>query len=634
MGVHHCIQLCTGSVPAAAAEPKDDGAMSSKLYLAVCEGRNDQAVALLAADQVGDQVSAERNNVLHLAAEQGHAELIQEIYDRFGDKSLLSSRNSALDTPLHCAARAGHDRAVSLLVQLARGCGEETILWYKNEAGDMALHLAARLGHGKAVEVMVNAAPELASEVNDAGVSPLYLAVMSRSVPAVAAITTSCSDASAAGPSSQNALHAAVFQGKRMVGLLLNWKPSLASEQDDSGSTPLHFASSDGDHSVVDAILRAAPYTVRMRDSGGLSALHIAAGMGHARVAKALIEACPDAAELRDDRGGTFVHAGARGGHLKVVWLAIATKKPTLRRLLNTQDGDGNTPLHLVVGAGAPDVAEALMREGKVRADVMNNDGHTPLDLAARSTSFFSMLGMVVTLAAFGAQSRPQRRDRVEKCGGDIAKGIERTSDSLAVVAVLIATVAFTAANNVPGAYDGDNGLAVLRGKTIFKYFLVLDSFALVTSVIAVVLLVFGKASRSAGSWKTFVVALHCIWVALISMILAFYAALGGVTSTRAVYSVAYNFIYAGFLLLSAMVSYMIAPPVSSRTVWKVLWRTAYSVIVRRNGVIGRRIKQQYPVAGAYASNLVLFSAINNLAFVAFVALSYLSEQAAREARH
>ena len=54
MGLHHCIQLCTGSDQAAAAaeQPKDDGTMSSKLYLAVCEGRNDQALALLAADQV------------------------------------------------------------------------------------------------------------------------------------------------------------------------------------------------------------------------------------------------------------------------------------------------------------------------------------------------------------------------------------------------------------------------------------------------------------------------------------------------------------------------------------------------------------------------------------------------------
>ena len=63
------------------------------------------------------------------------------------------------------------------------------------------------------MEAVVSVAPELASEVNNAGLSPLYLAVMSKSAPAVRVITTRCSDASAAGPSSQNALHAAVFQG-------------------------------------------------------------------------------------------------------------------------------------------------------------------------------------------------------------------------------------------------------------------------------------------------------------------------------------------------------------------------------------------------------------------------------------
>ena len=148
---------------------------------------------------------------LHVAAEQGHHELIRELYLRFKGQGLLSRQNSALDTPLHCAARAGHVREVVVLVELARDRGEN-ILGCKNEAGDMALHLAARHGHGATVEVLVSAAAEPAAELNNAGVSPLYLAVISGSVPAVRAIITKCKDASSMGPSAQNALHAAVFQ--------------------------------------------------------------------------------------------------------------------------------------------------------------------------------------------------------------------------------------------------------------------------------------------------------------------------------------------------------------------------------------------------------------------------------------
>jgi ankyrin repeat protein len=85
------------------------------------------------------------------------------------------------------------------------------------------------------------------------------------------------------------------------------------------------------------------------------------------------VEACPDAAELRDNNDRTFLHAAAWGGHNKVV--KLAAEKPTLRGLLNAQDVDGNTPLHLAVAAGASDVVEYLMCDLELRSDVMNKDG-------------------------------------------------------------------------------------------------------------------------------------------------------------------------------------------------------------------------------------------------------------------
>jgi ankyrin repeat protein len=176
-----------------------------------------------------------------------------------------------------------------------------------------------------------------------------------------------------------------------MVDLLLEWRPALAGEVDSGGSSPLHFAASDSDWKIVEAILRAAPAgTVYMQDSGGLSALHVAARMGHHRVVDDLLGSFPDAAELRDGDGGTFVHTAAREKRSKVVSLAV--KNTMLRGLLDAQDRDGNTPLHLAVAVGAPGVVEALLRKGKVRADVLNNDGRTAFDLATGSTSFFTMV--------------------------------------------------------------------------------------------------------------------------------------------------------------------------------------------------------------------------------------------------
>nr|AAX96416.1 hypothetical protein [Oryza sativa Japonica Group]AAX96538.1 hypothetical protein LOC_Os11g24770 [Oryza sativa Japonica Group]ABA93224.1 hypothetical protein LOC_Os11g24770 [Oryza sativa Japonica Group] len=163
-----------------------------------------------------DEVTGDRSTLLHIAAWKGHSDLIAQLC-RWGNGSLITSVNSSGYTPLHCAAGAGHAGAVEAIIRaLAAGANVEEgrlqeILRGRNEAGDTPLHLAARHGHGEAAEALVRVDPGLAAELNGAGVSSLYLAVMSGSVRAVRAILW-CRNASAVGPKSQNALHAAVLQ--------------------------------------------------------------------------------------------------------------------------------------------------------------------------------------------------------------------------------------------------------------------------------------------------------------------------------------------------------------------------------------------------------------------------------------
>ncbi|KAL6592955.1 hypothetical protein ACP70R_049251 [Stipagrostis hirtigluma subsp. patula] len=635
MYMEHGIASCKEEVP----EPLF---MCSKLYIAAFEGRTEEVTGLLtgshgvtAAPANGRQtsqaarenaihpglccstgeVTAERSTLLHVAAGQGHRELIAELVLR--DSALLSSANSALDTPLHCAARAGHADAVEDIVRLAgRGGNVEEgglrgVLGAKNGAGDTALHVAARHGHGEAAEALMEAAPELASEVNGAGVSPLYLAVMSGSVRAVAAIVV-YRDASAAGPNSQNALHAAVLQSSEMVFLLLRWRPTLATDLDTNKSSPLHFASSAGDCSIIQEILTyAPPGTAYFRDSNGLSALHAAALMGNLRAVRLLLKFYPASADIRDNHGRSFLHAAAMKGHSSIVSYVI--KNRMLEHLLNEQDKDGNTPLHLAVLAGEYKVVGKLLSSGKVQAHIMNNIGETPSDLIENSSGFFSMVWLVIQLFVHGAQFMPKRQDHVNKWNGqNIMKWREATSKNLAIVSTLVATVAFSAAFNVPGSY-GSDGKANLNGNPMYKAFLLLDGVAVTTAVMATILLIYGRASRSRRSWMGFIVSLHFLWLSLFSMMLGFVTAIAAVTRNDKPVKIALpRLIYCGLYLLIILLQELAMPG----SLIGVL-RFAIGGRSGRQWHVKRRISQQYPFVVIYAVNMFLFIVINSIAIVA-----------------
>ncbi|KAL6875777.1 hypothetical protein ACP4OV_013290 [Aristida adscensionis] len=621
--------------------------MCSRLYIAAFEGRTQEVIGLLTGSSDSTtaatsahgspipvaptnaihpgstcstgEVTAECSTLLHIAAGQGHRELIAELCLR--DGGLLSSVNSALDTPLHRAARAGHADAVdAIVVRLlaldsveAAGALRGGVLGCKNAAGDTALHVAARHGHGAAVEALVMAAPELAAEANGAGVSPLYLAVVSGSVRAVAAIVAGCRDASAAGPNSQNALHAAVLQSFEMVSLLLRWRPTLAADLDSNKSSPLHFAASDGDCSIIQEILNYAPPSiVHLRDSEGLSTLHVAALMGNGSAVRLLVNLHPASADIRDNHGRSFLHTAAMRGHSSIISDVI--KNRMLHHLLNEQDKEGNTPLHMAVCEGEYRVVSKLLCSRKVQPHIMNNAGLTPSDLVENSRGFYSMVRLVVKLFIYGAQFRPQRQDHVKKWAGqDIMKWRETTSKNLAIVSTLVATIAFSAAFNVPGSY-GSDGKANLNGHRLYNAFLLLDTIAVTTAVMATILLIYGRsASRSHRSWFGFITSMHLLWLSLLSMMLGFFTAIAAVTSDGQPMRTAFSrLIYGGLYILMMLLTSLAMPGSHIGTLRFLIG--GFSEQQRR---VKRRIRQQYPFVLSYTFNIIVFIVVNTIAITA-----------------
>nr|CAD1831061.1 unnamed protein product [Ananas comosus var. bracteatus] len=218
---------------------KGDMSFVRKVFLPVAEASaavgHAFAIDIADADNVADQagrrswrgVTAGGNSALHIVANFGHLELAELICAR--DSSLLAAHNAALETPLHCAVRAGADRIVSLFISEARQC-EEEVLRATDREGKTALHAAVEEGGHAAVKLLLSADSGLAAIVDDNGVSPLYAAVLSKSLEVVqiliesespaeggkqAAGATSAGgvtrEASYAGPNRQTALHAAAI---------------------------------------------------------------------------------------------------------------------------------------------------------------------------------------------------------------------------------------------------------------------------------------------------------------------------------------------------------------------------------------------------------------------------------------
>jgi Ankyrin repeats (3 copies) len=175
-------------------------------------------------------VSIGDNIVLHIVATSS-SDLIRQRpeidYLRFADevynkrRSLLMARNKLMETPLHCAVKAGNYKMVSRMLSFAERehqTGEETLLKEKNIHGETALHEAVRIGHRDIVNKLIIIEPSLMGTVDAYGVSPLYLATMSMNALDIIRMFTRelPSMVSCAGPKGQTALHAAVLDNTGM----------------------------------------------------------------------------------------------------------------------------------------------------------------------------------------------------------------------------------------------------------------------------------------------------------------------------------------------------------------------------------------------------------------------------------
>ncbi|CAL4908951.1 unnamed protein product [Urochloa decumbens] len=548
-----CGQLWGGDVLPAAPPPHQQVAIE-----VVAASRDDDDDDAALEDMVTEPGTG--SSALHVVADAGDDQRYLESARAICGKAwhLLGAPNGDGDTPLHCAARAGNSRMVARLLELAAAGGEggegeaRALVRARNKCGETALHEAVRFGGLEMVRALMDADRGLACVIGNDGTSPMYLACSQGQKGIARELHRRGDGLSYSGPDGQNALHAAVIHDKGspedpdfidyvdyaededkddtpvITKWLLEWNKDLVSQSDINGSTPMHFAASaDPSFSFqfTNFVLTTSNFESHFLGSYDLVPqrcltrlyewrelpfpLLLNAEPSLAMVAViVLLTKYLGCARLRDAMGRTFLHEAVEKKRIHVVKFAChCSRSFRFRPMLNVQDKDGNTALHLAIIQGELDIFRCLIRNRNVKINLQNKQGNTPMDLALgkiRSGFYFGLtasrriLGML-TLANAQTSNANRRHDQMDNPSLNEEEESGKIKDFAQIVgigSVLVATATFAAAVTIPGGVwtPGDYasattgmppGTPLFIGKYAFDGFVVSNTLAFICSTLA-----------------------------------------------------------------------------------------------------------------------------------------------------
>ncbi|KAK6929854.1 Ankyrin repeat [Dillenia turbinata] len=454
--------------------------MDPSLHKAIME--DDYYQVRASKDQLLMQLTPNKNTVLHMAAQYGKILCLEESIELC--PSLLLQVNSIGETPLHIAAREGNYWAVKALIDGAKAIQGEVeslvgvvkeMLRMTNKRKNTPLHEAMRTNFPMLVRLLLTEDPEYPYEANAAGETPLYLAAERGFEGVVVEILETCKAPLDKGPNNRTALHAAVLSNTSgTTAKILERLPALIREGDQRGWTPLHWAAHFNFMWRVRQLLNFDRSVAYIKDNEGMAAIHVAACNGAIFAIKEIISHCPDCDELVDNKNRNALHMAVNCKQKEAAECIL--KHCPYSNLINEEDEDGNTPLHML--ASSCQHIPALIKHPKLDMKALNKQNLTALDIIPPDT--------------FKRFATAEIRNWEEQLTEEDKSEIHRATGSHLIVATLIATVTFAAGFTLPGGFSGnegpDQGMAILIKKAAFQAFVIFDTIANLLSISAVFL--------------------------------------------------------------------------------------------------------------------------------------------------
>ncbi|KAG8384577.1 hypothetical protein BUALT_Bualt04G0132300 [Buddleja alternifolia] len=294
-------------------------------------------------------------------------------------------------------------------------------------------------------------------------------------------------------------LHVATMKCHRVfVQEILNQNPQLAEGLDSLQSSALHLASAKGYVGILKKLLSAAPDMCLSRDCQGRNPIHIAAMKGHCEVLAELVRTAPLAAREKVEHGQTVLHLCVKHGQLEALKILV----PNLNELLDAKDDDSDMILHMAVRDKQTEIIQYLVGSTNIYVNSKNSKGQTAMDILDQNPTDSKNSEIKEILRPKLCNSNNTQSQPVN--------WLTQKRDTIMVVAVLIATMAFQACVSPPGGVWQENstrdphvnqywaGEAVIAHShpNAYKNFMFTNSMAFFSSVCIILLLISGLPFR------------------------------------------------------------------------------------------------------------------------------------------
>ncbi|KAA8518846.1 hypothetical protein F0562_016380 [Nyssa sinensis] len=440
------------------------------------------------------------------------------------------------DTELHLAAQRGDVAAVKQIL------------------GEIDAQMVRTLSGAEFDAEVAEIRSAVVNEMNELGETALFTAAEKGYIDVVKELLpyTTKEGITSKNRSGFDPLHIAASQGHQaIVQILLDHDPGLSKTVGQSNATPLISAATKGHVAVVHELLSKDSSLLEISRSNGKNALHLAARQGHVDIVKALLDKDPHLARRTDKKGQTALHMAVKGVSCAVVKLLLQADAA----IVMLPDKFGNTALHVASRKKRVEIVNELLCLPDTNVNALTRDHKTAFDIVEGlplSEETSEIKDYLARYGAVRANDLNQPRDEIRKTVTEIKKdvhtqleqarktnknmngiakelrklhraGINNAANSVTVVAVLFATVAFAAIFTVPGG-DYDSGMAVMVKNPSFKIFFIFNAVALFTSLAVVVVQITVVRGEIKSERRVVEVINKLMWLASVCTTVAFIA--------------------------------------------------------------------------------------------------------------